>query len=150
MQRRTEGIAPCVLNFDTRWKSVMSFTLLPIYPRGTSPRYPLDRKRGGLQSRSGRGGEEKLFFHCPHHELNPGRPACSLVAALTAVNLRQDSRFRAVFEPRCDAGTSRIRSKVLFTQFRDTVTFTNVVFNTLFLSFEKCFRLWERVLTDAA
>jgi hypothetical protein len=28
-------------------------------PQGKSPRYPLDRRLGGPQSRSGRGGEEK-------------------------------------------------------------------------------------------
>jgi hypothetical protein len=28
-------------------------------PQGKSPRYPLDRKLGGPQSRSGHGGEEK-------------------------------------------------------------------------------------------
>jgi hypothetical protein len=31
----------------------------PLYPRGKSSRYPFDRRLGGPQSRSGRGGEEK-------------------------------------------------------------------------------------------
>jgi hypothetical protein len=31
----------------------------PLYPYGKSPWYPLDRRLGGLQSRFGRGGEEK-------------------------------------------------------------------------------------------
>jgi hypothetical protein len=31
----------------------------PLYPQGKSPWYPLDRSLGGIQSRSGRGGEEK-------------------------------------------------------------------------------------------
>jgi hypothetical protein len=31
----------------------------PLYPRGKSLRYLLDRRLGGPQSRSGRGGEEK-------------------------------------------------------------------------------------------
>jgi hypothetical protein len=30
-------------------------------PRGKSPRYPLDRRLGGPQSRSGRSGEEKIL-----------------------------------------------------------------------------------------
>jgi hypothetical protein len=30
-----------------------------LYPRGKDPRYPLDRRLGGLQSRSGRRPEEK-------------------------------------------------------------------------------------------
>jgi hypothetical protein len=38
---------------------VVSFTLQPLYPQGKSPPYPLDRRLGGLQSRSGHGVEEK-------------------------------------------------------------------------------------------
>jgi hypothetical protein len=30
-----------------------------LYPQGKSPWYPLDRRLGGPQSHSGRGGEEK-------------------------------------------------------------------------------------------
>jgi hypothetical protein len=33
----------------------------PLYPQGKSPWYPLDRRLGWPQSRSGRGGEEKKF-----------------------------------------------------------------------------------------
>jgi len=38
---------------------VISFTPQPLYPERKSPCYPLDRRLSGLQSRSGRGGEEK-------------------------------------------------------------------------------------------
>jgi hypothetical protein len=38
---------------------VVNFTTLPLNPQGKSPWYPLDRRLGGPQSRSGRGGEEK-------------------------------------------------------------------------------------------
>jgi hypothetical protein len=38
---------------------VVSFTPRPLYSQGKSPWYPLDRRPGGPQSRSGRGGEEK-------------------------------------------------------------------------------------------
>jgi hypothetical protein len=38
---------------------VVSFTARQHYPKGKSPWYPLDRRLGGPQSRSGRGGEEK-------------------------------------------------------------------------------------------
>jgi len=31
----------------------------PLYPRGKSPQYPLERKLGGPQSRFGHGSEEK-------------------------------------------------------------------------------------------
>jgi hypothetical protein len=39
---------------------VVSFTFLALYPRGKSPRYPLDRRLSGSQSRSGRLEEEKI------------------------------------------------------------------------------------------
>jgi hypothetical protein len=38
---------------------VVSFTPRPLYLQAKSPWYPLDRRLGGLQNRSGRGGEEK-------------------------------------------------------------------------------------------
>jgi hypothetical protein len=38
---------------------VVSFTTLPLYSQGKSHWYSLDRRLGGLQSRSGCGGEEK-------------------------------------------------------------------------------------------
>jgi hypothetical protein len=38
---------------------VVSFTPWPLYSQVKSPWYPLDRRLGGPQSRSGRGGEEK-------------------------------------------------------------------------------------------
>jgi hypothetical protein len=38
---------------------VVNFTPRPLYPHRKSPWYPLDRMPGGIQSRSGRGGEEK-------------------------------------------------------------------------------------------
>jgi hypothetical protein len=38
---------------------VVSFTPQPLYPKGKSRWYPLDRRLGGPQSRSRRGGEEK-------------------------------------------------------------------------------------------
>jgi hypothetical protein len=40
---------------------VVIFTPRPLYPRGKSPRYPLDRMLGGPQSRSGRLGEKKIL-----------------------------------------------------------------------------------------
>jgi hypothetical protein len=45
---------------------VVSFTPWPLYTQRKSPLYPLDRKLGGPQSRSGRGRES-----------NPDRPARS-------------------------------------------------------------------------
>jgi hypothetical protein len=38
---------------------MVSFTSRPLYPQRKSPWYPLGRRLGEYQSRSGRGGEEK-------------------------------------------------------------------------------------------
>jgi hypothetical protein len=46
-------IGPHFLDLGTSWRLVVSFTLLPLYPRRKSRRYPLDRRLGGPQSRSG-------------------------------------------------------------------------------------------------
>jgi hypothetical protein len=43
----------------TRWRWVVSFTPMRFYPQWKIPWYPMDRRLGGPQSRSGRGGEEK-------------------------------------------------------------------------------------------
>jgi hypothetical protein len=40
----------------------------PLYPQGKSPCYPLDRRLGGAQSRSGLGGEEKNSQPLPRLE----------------------------------------------------------------------------------
>jgi hypothetical protein len=44
------------LDLSTRWRWVVGFTPRPFNPRGKSPQYPLDRRLGGPQSRSGRCG----------------------------------------------------------------------------------------------
>jgi hypothetical protein len=57
---------------------VVSFTPRPLYPQGKSPWYSLDRRLGGPQSRSGRGGEDKNSQPPPGIEpQNPDRPAHS-------------------------------------------------------------------------
>jgi hypothetical protein len=38
---------------------VVNFTPRPLYPQRKSPWYPLDRRLGGTQNRSGYGDEEK-------------------------------------------------------------------------------------------
>jgi hypothetical protein len=40
---------------------MVSFRPLPLCPLGKGLRYPLDRRLGGPQSRSGRRGEEKIL-----------------------------------------------------------------------------------------
>jgi len=64
---------------------VVSFTPGQFTPLSNSPRYPLDRKLGGPQSRSRRDGEEKKFHHWICREVNPCRPAHSLAYTECAV-----------------------------------------------------------------
>jgi len=47
------------LNLGTRWSSVASLTHRPLYPWGKRPSYPLSKRLGGLQFRSGCWREEK-------------------------------------------------------------------------------------------
>jgi hypothetical protein len=56
-------IDPRIPDLGTSWRWVVSFIPRPLYPRGKSPRYPLDRRLGGPQNRSGRRGREKNRAH---------------------------------------------------------------------------------------
>jgi hypothetical protein len=47
-------INPHFLDLGISWRWVVSFTPRPIYPRGKSPRYPLNKRLCGPQSRSGK------------------------------------------------------------------------------------------------
>jgi hypothetical protein len=70
----------------TRWRWMISFTPRSLYPREIAPGTGWNRRLGGPQSWSGRGGEEKKMFHsCHHRKLTPGHPARSLVSILTLV-----------------------------------------------------------------
>jgi hypothetical protein len=57
----SECIDQYFLDLGTSWRWVVNFTPRPLYPRGRSPRYLLDRRLGGPQSQSGRFGEEKTL-----------------------------------------------------------------------------------------
>jgi hypothetical protein len=72
------GIAPLIPWPRHRRRWVVSFTPRPLYPHGKSPWYPLDRRLGGPQSRSGRGGEEKI--PSLRRESNPRTPIVQPVA----------------------------------------------------------------------
>jgi hypothetical protein len=48
-----------ILDFGSRRRWMVSFTPRPLFPRRKNPRYPLDTRLGGPQSRSGRCGVEK-------------------------------------------------------------------------------------------
>jgi hypothetical protein len=67
----SESITSLILDLGTRWRWVISFTPRPLYLQGRSPWYPLDRRLGGSQSRSGRGGEEKFPASAGYRTLEP-------------------------------------------------------------------------------
>jgi hypothetical protein len=49
------------LDLGTSWRRVVSLKPRSLYPQRKSPRYPLDRKLGGPQSRAEQRGEEKIL-----------------------------------------------------------------------------------------
>jgi hypothetical protein len=53
------AIDPYILNLGTRWRWVASFMPPAALSQGKSPWYLLDRRLGGLHSRSVSGGEKK-------------------------------------------------------------------------------------------
>jgi len=53
------GIASHI-DLGTRWMWAVSFTPRSLHPQGNSSRYPLDRRLGGPQSRSGRVCSKKV------------------------------------------------------------------------------------------
>jgi hypothetical protein len=63
---RSGGISPRILNLGNGLRQVVAFALRPLYPREKEPPYPLGRRLGGPQFRSGRGGVLKkahsIFF----------------------------------------------------------------------------------------
>jgi hypothetical protein len=69
------GIAVRILDLDARRRWMVSYTLGPLYSQGKNLSYSLDRRVGGLQSRSERGGEEK--FQAPVGIRIPVHPARS-------------------------------------------------------------------------
>jgi hypothetical protein len=70
-------VDPYYLDLGNRWRRVVSFTPRPLYPRGENPRYPLDRRLGGPQGRSGRHGEVKIIVPTGTRIRSLGRLACS-------------------------------------------------------------------------
>jgi hypothetical protein len=55
----TSCIGSRILDLDTSWKWVISFTPRPLYLLRKIPSYPFDRRLSGPQSRSIRHGEQK-------------------------------------------------------------------------------------------
>jgi hypothetical protein len=66
--RGSGGIVPRIFNSGTIWRLSGHLHAPAALPRGKSPRYRLDRRLGGPQSRCGHGGEETGSHHCPCRE----------------------------------------------------------------------------------
>jgi hypothetical protein len=66
---RSGGIAPRILEFDTRWRWLVSFTPRPNYLQWKRPRHPSDGRLGGPQSQSGQSVGKKNYK--PRRESNP-------------------------------------------------------------------------------
>jgi hypothetical protein len=70
-------IDPYFLHLGSSWRWVVSFTPQPLYPRGKSTRYPLDRRLGGPQNRSGYVKKRKFLTLPGLERRSLGRPARS-------------------------------------------------------------------------
>jgi hypothetical protein len=66
-----------ILDLGTRMRNAVSFTPWQLYPLGKSPRYPLERRLGGPQNRSGRRGEEKILAPTGTRNPTPVQPVAS-------------------------------------------------------------------------
>jgi hypothetical protein len=64
-------IHPHFLDLGTNWRWVVSFTLLPLYTWGKSPRYPQDRKLDEPLSRSGWRGENSWPYRDSNTNVQP-------------------------------------------------------------------------------
>jgi len=85
------GIVPRILLPRHRWRWVVSFTPWPPYPQEKNLCYPLDRRLGRRQSRSGCGGEEKNSQSLPelkHPIIQPVAQRCD--TELSHVPLNSD------------------------------------------------------------
>jgi hypothetical protein len=82
-----------ILHLSTRWRWVVSFTPLQLYPRENNPWYALDRGLAGPQNRSGRCGDEKNLLSLPGIEPTfLCCPARTIVAVLIELSLFWGSR----------------------------------------------------------
>jgi hypothetical protein len=84
------------LDLGISWRWVVRFTQRPLYPQGKSPRYRLDRRLGGPQSRSGRCGEEKILDPAGTRTPTPWviQPVASRYTESTRNNNKIDTQLR--------------------------------------------------------
>jgi hypothetical protein len=68
------GIVLRIFGLGTKWRWVVSFTPLPLYSQGQSPPHLPDGRPGESQSRSERGGEEKISQPLRNTNLRSSNP----------------------------------------------------------------------------
>jgi hypothetical protein len=73
-----------ILDLGTRCRWMISFTIRPLYSQGKSPCYPLHRRLGGPQNRSGRSGKFVPVLWAPRHEGVLGEWRYSSIHSLTS------------------------------------------------------------------
>jgi hypothetical protein len=83
-------IDPHFLDLSTSWRWVVNFTPRPLYPQGKGPRYPLDRRLGGPQSRSGRFGEVKILTPTGIRTPTPRSSYTLVLTSLMTCNMNKD------------------------------------------------------------
>jgi hypothetical protein len=107
------------LYLGTRWKRVFSFTPRPLYFQGKSPRYPLNRRLGGIQSRSGRPEGDKNIL--PKKRIK-SRPSSLSLYRLSYPGIFKISLFkmevttvvrmkRVLWPDNCKVTQTRVRSQ---------------------------------------
>jgi hypothetical protein len=91
---------------------VSGFTTWPLYPRGKSPRYPLDWRLGGHQSGSGHWKREKSLASSRNRTPTPGPPSPTELSRL--INIRGVNK-RTVVVLQKEAAKTTIISAVTLT-----------------------------------
>jgi hypothetical protein len=88
------GMAPRIFKLGARWRWVASFKHRPLCSQGKSPRYALDRRLGGPESRCGHGDEDKISQPLSDLELRSSRPcpSCFTEWAITALTPIQKNK----------------------------------------------------------
>jgi hypothetical protein len=80
-------IDPSFLELDTSSTWVGNFNWRPLHRRGSCPRYPLDRRQGRPQSRSGGHGEERILEPAGTQNPTPRSSSPYPIATPTALSL---------------------------------------------------------------
>jgi hypothetical protein len=87
----------------TSWSWVVSFTPRPLYPRGKSSRYPLDRRMGRSQDRPERRGEKKILPPrtrtpaCSHWLYRRRHPGSLCIRILSLKLFHSDTSYNCIY-----------------------------------------------------